>query len=163
MLPRRLGHIFLRKLGFVALSGLQNLVCIISGSWDIRKTTWGIRVWNYKQSNFLKSDTAVIEYWTQYCSAWSRSQVQNQSFRPKQNTKLTVDQHMAMTPLFGYAMQKNALSVNQLTIIDQWFFFINEFCYCNLAMDTISKSYSIYSVCVAQPRTRILCTKLLLG
>ena len=26
-----------------------------------------------------------------YCSAWSRSQVQNQSFGPKQNTKLTVD------------------------------------------------------------------------
>ena len=27
------------------------------------------------------------------CSAWSRSQVQNHSFGPKQNTKLTADQH----------------------------------------------------------------------
>ena len=26
-----------------------------------------------------------------YCSAWSRFQVQNQSFEPKQNTKLTLD------------------------------------------------------------------------
>ena len=27
----------------------------------------------------------------EYCSAWSRSQVQNHSFVPNQNTKLTVD------------------------------------------------------------------------
>ena len=28
-----------------------------------------------------------------FCSAWSRSQIQNQSFGPKQNTKITVDHY----------------------------------------------------------------------
>ena len=48
-----------RKVGFIALSGVQKLFCMIFESWYISKSKWGIRfqnVWILDNLSVLKSD-----------------------------------------------------------------------------------------------------------
>ena len=51
------------KVGSLASSGVQKLLCMIFGSRDIRKVKWGIKSQNVKildNLSVLKSDTAAI-------------------------------------------------------------------------------------------------------
>ena len=45
---------FIKKVGSLALSGVQKHFCMISGSWDISKTIWGIRFQEFEIMNNLE-------------------------------------------------------------------------------------------------------------
>ena len=65
----------------------------------------GIFCWGYVTDSNKSFSVLLLSKVSVNCSAWSRSQVQNLGFGPKENTRFPIDQR-AITPNFAPYLKK---------------------------------------------------------